>query len=605
MKILFQILLLLLFHCSLLAQSSSLDSSGLKIIQIVHVDSLLGTNGEGNNFQRLLGSVVIEHDSVHMTCDSAHFYQDQNTIEAFSNVVISKANGATATSDYIKYTGSNNTAFMKGNAQIMDDGKTLTTDELTYNIKTKIGSYNKGGTLQTDSTTVTSEIGNYNGYTQQTYFKNNVVVTNPKYNIESKELTYNIKSKIVKLLDESTVLTENSTIYTKGGTYDSKNESAIFDKRSTVENENQIITGNTLTYNEKTGQAVAIGNVIIIDTVKGSKITADKTEYNKISGYGKAIGHVHIDQDSGKTQLTANELEYNKKTGYVKALGRVILLDTVQKTTLLAGVVESNEYTKFMLATEFPKLISIADGDTLYMRADTMMSVRVKDVMIIKKVPSEINKKNKTRTYTYNLLIADSSFASENEQEPKLIIANRHVRLFSDSLQAVCDSFSYTQSDSMFRLYRNPIIWSKNQQTNADTIYMHTKDNKLSELNLLHDALLISSTGYATMYDQIAGSLIDAYFIQNEIQFVHVNQNAESIYYAKDEGGAYIGANKAEGAEIKIYFEDKAIRRLVILNDPKGVMYPMDKLPDDQKYLANFKILTDKKPKSKAEILED
>lgn len=220
-------------------------------------------------------------------------------------------------------------------------------------------------------------------------------------------------------------------------------------------------------------------------------------------------------------------------------------------------------------------------------------------------MPSEINKKNKTRTYTYNLLIADSSFASENEQEPKLIIANRHVRLFSDSLQAVCDSFSYTQSDSMFRLYRNPIIWSKNQQTNADTIYMHTKDNKLSELNLLHDALLISSTGYATMYDQIAGSLIDAYFNQNEIQFVHVNQNAESIYYAKDEGGAYIGANKAEGAEIKIYFEDKAIRRLVILNDPKGVMYPMDKLPDDQKYLANFKILTDKKPKSKAEILED
>lgn len=61
-------------------------------------------------------------------------------------------------------------------------------------------------------------------------------------------------------------------------------------------------------------------------------------------------------------------------------------------------------------------------------------------------------------------MIADSTFASDEEHEPKIIIANHHVRLFSDSLQAVCDSLSYAQSDSVFRLYRNPILWSKTQQ---------------------------------------------------------------------------------------------------------------------------------------------
>lgn len=585
------------------AQVVSIDSNGLKLIRITHTDQII--KREGDIFQRFVGTVQIEHDGITMTCDSAFLFLEKNYVEAFGNVNILKANGTNAHSDYIRYTGNNNTAYMSGNVSIVDGSNTLTTQELTYNIKTKIGKYNKGGSLTADGTTVTSVVGNYNGYSQQAYFKDSVVVVNEKYTIESKELTYNMKSKVVKLLNESTIITENSTIYTKTGTYDSKTSQANFTSRTTVESEDQIIIGNTMTYNDKSGIGKAKGDVYVIDAKNETKLTSKEVEYNKITGYGKATGNVVIENEGGKSTLYADVSEYNKKTGYARAKGNVEFRDTVEKSTLLAGLLEYNEFSKFMLASLNPKLITINEKDTLYMRGDTMLSVRLRDTADMKMMALRDEKKKNILGYTYKLLYADSTYKSEEKDEPKLIIANHHVKLFADSMQAVCDSIAYSQLDSTFRLYKNPVMWSKDQQCVADTIFIHTINNKLAEVNLRNNAFLISMTGYETLYDQVAGIFIDAFFENNEIYYVHVNQNAESIYYARDDDKAFIGANRADGAELKVYFVEKEVDHIVFVNEPKGNFFPIDKLQDSNKFLSAFKLHTDRKPKSKKEILED
>lgn len=590
-------------HCLMQAQGVKLDTAGLKMINIKG-DSLKGVKTETESYQRIIGSVIITHEETTMTCDSAHFYFDKNMVEAYSNVNITRSNGTNAHGDYIKYTGDNNTALMKGNVSIIDGTNTLQTDQLTYNLKTKIGKYYQNGTLQNDETTVSSREGTYNGFTKQSWFRGDVVITNPKYNIESKELTYNTNSKVIKFLDESTIIGESSTVHTTAGTYDSKNEVASFTKRTTVESEDQIITGNTLNYNDKTGYGKAVGDVIIIDVKNDSKITSKVAEYNKLTGYGKATGNVVIEQDGGKSILTSNETEYNKKTGYAKATGHVVFIDTAEKSKLISGQVEYNENSKFMLATQRPKLITLADKDSTFMRADTMMSIRVKDQKALKKIETLTSNK-KIKSYTYNLLTADSSWKSKTNDEPKLIIANRHVKIFSDSMQAVCDSLSYSQSDSTFKLYRSPVMWSKSQQSSGDTIFIHTIQNKLSEVNLKNSAFLISETGFKPMYDQVSGKYIDAFFVANQIDFVKVDQNAESIYYAKDDGGGFIGLNKAESAKMNVYFVNKELDHIVMLEDPKGVFSPIDQLKESDKFLSAFKLFTERKPKSKEEILED
>ena len=606
MKISIQIFLFFcLFQNSAFAQMPTFDSTGLQIILVKHADSAVGYNAENNNYQRLLGSVVIEHNGITLTCDSAHLFQSNEYVEAFSNVHITKVNGENATSDYIKYTGNNNTAFMKGAVQIIDGANTLNTEELTYNIKTKIGKYYKGGTLQNEETTVSSETGTYNGFTQLTHFKTNVEVTNPKYNIVSKELTYNMKSKVVRFLAESIINTDNSTITTSSGSFDSKNSNAVFNTRTTIENEDQIIIGNKITYNDQSGNAFASGDVIVVDVKNNSKLYSDKAEYNKQSGAGKATGNVFIEQEGGSKTLSSNQVDFNKKNGYYKATGKVVFIDTAQHSKLLSGVVEYNDNSKFMIATINPKLITVNDGDSLFMRADTMMTLRQKDKNELKKIITS-NKKTGNITYAYNLLFADSTYKSlDDSPEPKLIIANKNVKLFSDSMQCVSDSLSYSEADSMFRLYKNPVMWSKQQQANADTIYLKTIDNKLSEVNLLVNSLLISSSKFGNVYDQVAGNYVNAYFVNNEIDHVFVNQNAESLYYAKDDKEEYIGVNKAESSSMDVYFKDKELDHIVMHENPKGDFLPIDKLTQTDKFLGSFKLLTERKPKSKEEILID
>lgn len=591
--------------CSAQSQIIDFDTTGLKIIKISHADSILGINSEKINYQRIIGAVVIEHDGFIMTCDSAHLYRENNFVEAFSNVNIAKANGVNAHGDYIKYTGNNNTAYMKGAVTIIDGPNTLNTEELTYNIRTKIGKYYKYGNIQTEETTISSEEGTYNGYSQQTYFRKNVIVTNPKYNIESKELTYNIKTKVTKILDQSTIITDNSTIYCKNGTYDSKTGNAVFPTRTTVETDEQIIVGNKLTYNDQSGNATATGDVIVKDIKNDTKLFADKVDYNKKTGNGKATNNVVIEKEGGKNILFGQEAIYNKQNGYVKTSGHVVIIDTEQKSILRAGIVEFNENSAFMLATVSPKLITLAENDSLYMRADTMMSMRIRDEKKLAKI--NINqKKGEKPIMVYNLLYADSTFKSlPNEDDKKITIANIHVKLYSDSMQAVCDSLVYNQNDSTFKLYKKPILWSKNQQSDADTVIAHIANKKLKEVNLINNAFLLSLTGFETYYDQVSGTFIDAYFDSNQVKTVHVNQNAESIYYGKDEKEEYLGSNKSESSEMTVYFKDKKVERIVCIENPKQVFTPIDKETDATKFLSAYRLLTDKKPKSKSEILDD
>jgi hypothetical protein len=125
------------------------------------------------------------------------------------------------------------------------------------------------------------------------------------------------------------------------------------------------------------------------------------------------------------------------------------------------------------------------------------------------------------------------------------------------------------------------------------------------ELNLIVNSLLVSTTGYKGYYDQVSGAFINAYFNNNEIQKVFVNQNAESLYYAKDDDGNFLGANKAESSSLDAFFTNKELDKILMKDNSKGTFYPIDGMTEQQKYLSTFKLLESLKPKSKLEILNN
>ncbi|MFK5065512.1 hypothetical protein, partial [Klebsiella pneumoniae] len=70
--------------------------------------------------------------------------------------------------------------------------------------------------------------------------------------------------------------------------------------------------------------------------------------------------------------------------------------------------------------------------------------------------------------------------------------AYHHVRIYSDSLQAVGDSLFYNLQDSTFRLYKNPIAWTQQNQITGDTIYLYIQNKKPERIKVFENAMAIS-----------------------------------------------------------------------------------------------------------------
>jgi lipopolysaccharide export system protein LptA len=190
---------------------------------------------------------------------------------------------------------------------------------------------------------------------------------------------------------------------------------------------------------------------------------------------------------------------------------------------------------------------------------------------------------------------------NKNDSADRFFRAYHHVRIFSDSMQAVCDSLFYSGKDSIFRLFYDPIVWASNSQVTGDTIYMYTKNKQPNELHVFENGLMINKTG-AEMYNQIKGNRLFGYFKKGEIDNVRAKGNAESIYYVKDSEEKLIGVNKAQSDIIEMRFINKALNKVVFISAVTGTMFPLKQATEEDKRLRSFKWLDEKRPKTKFEL---
>jgi hypothetical protein len=162
----------------------------------------------------------------------------------------------------------------------------------------------------------------------------------------------------------------------------------------------------------------------------------------------------------------------------------------------------------------------------------------------------------------------------------------------------------FSEKDSVFRLYYDPVIWSGHTQIAGDTIYLFTKNKQPERLYVFESGLVVNKTKEG-FFNQMAGKTINGYFVNGKIDYMRVKgTQAESIYYMQDEDSAYIGMNRATGDVIDLYFKKDELKKVLFVNEVKGNMYPMKQIPADQRQLKNFKWLDERRPKNKLELFE-
>ena len=198
----------------------------------------------------------------------------------------------------------------------------------------------------------------------------------------------------------------------------------------------------------------------------------------------------------------------------------------------------------------------------------------------------------------------DSSFNLSKDTAIRYFQAFHHVRIYNDSVQAVCDSLFYSSEDSTFRLFKDPLVFSSKSQIAGDTIFLFTKNKKASRVYVFEKGIIINEVN-KQMYNQVAGRTLNGYFKDGQLDYMRVKGSpAESVFYPQDDDSAITGMNRCHGDVIDIYFANKEVNKVKFVNDVTGALYPLYQIPEDQKKLPLFNWQDARRPKNKLELFE-
>ncbi len=660
----FYYLILLVFAANINAaaqvtvpQQPTADS--VRIIIIEHGESLREKVIDSvTSLKTIAGNVILKEGLTLFYCDSATINAGTNIMEAFGHVHINQNDSIHTYAQYLRYVGKDRMAFLKKDVKLTDKKATLYTQDLQYDLKSSIGNYINGGKIVNSTSVLTSTEGTYYGATKDVYFKKNVHLVDPKYDIVSDSLLYNTQSQQATFITATKIKSKDGVdFYTTNGTYNLQTGQAFFGNRSIIKDSTRTYVANEMAYDEKTGIAQLEGNAIIKDSVNGYTILGNQifTDKNKNS-FLATRKPVLIFKGEGKdsTFVSADTLFSGVEKRDIYG-NKIIKTDTLIKTTYIRftdaafiipqkniDLQKNNAFNIDWLKPVMPKkedslfvyVFEIKEKDkqainldsskevALTKKADsTIAQIRVQETTATNKLPIEPNLLqaasgapadslyNKDSLLTRMLTKTDSIKKTDTIRATKDTMiryfeAFHHVRIFNDSVQAVCDSLFYSSEDSVFRMYQKPLLFNNKSQVAGDTMYLFTQNQKAKRVYVFENGIIINEAN-EQMYNQMGGRTINGYFKDGAIDYMRIKGSpAESIFYPQDSDSAYIGMNRSKGDVIDVYFLDKAVNRLKFINNVDGTLYPIRQRPQDQKYLKNFKWWDSRRPKNKFELFE-
>ncbi len=560
---------------------------------------------EGRYVQKLSGNVRLRQDSTLVYCDTAII--DLNDAILQGNVFIEQGDSLKVFADSAFYSGDTRQCDLFGKVVLVNGRQELYTSRLHYDLVNKVASYHEGATLTNGKSQLTSTHGYYHVNEKQVYFKGEVLAVDPEFTMRTDTLGFNTETQMVHFLAPTIISQKGSRIYCEGGFYDIENNFAEFDQNPQYERDGQRGRSRKMRYNGSTKEYTLEGDAYVEEPAADRKAYADVIRYNTDTEKAVFIGNVdyrdstqqisgqEVRYDSRNKQyqlsgrgrvsdppniIEADSIDFNNELGDGMALGNVIWQDTANDYTLLAFRLDYNKETEFInayggfgeLAEQGrPLMKSLIEKDTLYMSADTL-----------------------------------TSFKPDTSSDSRLLLAYQDVRIYKSDLQAACDSLTYSSADSIFRFFKLanlPIIWSDTSQFSADTIRMALKDKKLDRIWLRQNALVINSED-ERMFNQIKGRDNTVYFRDNEAREMLVEGNAQAVYYALDDKGAYVGVNETECSEMRLFFSNNQVESIKFYTEPKGKFIPMKEAGSSEtKKLEGFFWEKIRRPRSLDDLL--
>ncbi|MBS1647909.1 MAG: hypothetical protein JST67_11265 [Bacteroidetes bacterium] len=496
--------------------------------------------------KRLLGHVQFTtKDGMLMTCDSAYFL-DNNLIEAYSNIFIRQGDSLTITGKNARYDGNTKLGLIDGNVVCHDNDMTLTTTSLNFDSKNKTANYQTGGTIVSKENTLTSRHGYYFSESKSVSFKYDVLLVNPDYTMTSDTLVYLTAPKTAVFVSPTNIVSKKDKLYCERGWYNTQTQISHLTKKAIIYSEKNILKADSIHYFRK------------------------------------------------------------EQTGY--GFHHVELIDTAEKMIISGEKSYSNQKTGCMWVTERALLTKIMDKDTLFAVADSMLAFN-KNVKVLKKnIQDSVNsikkdtnllkeEKNKQIQYltkdTLNYIIKDSM----------VLKAYCCVRIYKKDMQGVSDTMIYTAYDSSLTLIHQPILWEKETQLSGIVIRAFLNNKKIDKIYIPENTFIIEQLD-TLHYNQIKGKTLWAYFSNDTLRKITVNENVQTAYYLQNSKKKFQGVNLCNSSMLVAKQKAGKLDQILFFKKAKANMLPMKGLNVKDIELEGFLWQGHLKPKSKEDLLK-
>jgi lipopolysaccharide export system protein LptA len=478
----------------------SLAVIGQRRIELVNADEFQGGRKEGRRYSKFIGNVHFIQGPTVIWCDSAFHYKRENYLEAFGHVrIFDTVDSVNITSERLEYDGDSKVANLRENVVYREDSVILTTDFLDYNISDRSAYYFNKGTINDGENNLTSEKGYYNSTGRTMAFKTDVVLVNPENTLKTDSLFYNMVTKIAITIGPTDIVSsDGTTVHTEeGGTYNMRVNRTMI-SAGEIETESYIIRGDELFYDQGTGSNSARGNVYMFSKQDNIIITGEAADNFREEGIIRVFGH--------------------------------------------------------------PVMKKVFDGDTLYLTADTLVSI------------------------------------DDSLDVNKRLLAFHNVKFFRDDLQGISDSLAYVLADSILHLYDDPVIWSEGNQIEADSINIVFENEQISTLNLVDNSFMIMQDTIMN-FNQLKGKLMTGYFENNDIDRLVVTGNSESLFYALDEeDNSMIGINRTLCSNMIIRFKENRASDISFYVSVESTFIPPHEIEEPDTRLKGFNWRVKEKP---------
>lgn len=442
-----------------------------------------------------------------------------------------------------------------GNVTFRHDSMYMYCDSaLFYQKSNSFNAYSNVRMEQGDTLFLFGDSAFYDGDVKIAKVRDNVRLENRSMVLLTDSLNYDRNVDLAYFFNGGTLLDDNNTLTADYGQYQTALKLATFIKDVRLENPDYTMTSDTLYYDTDSRLAYFVSPTTILS--ENNVINTRHGRFNTNEKSAILLDRSVLTQDDGLKTVIGDSIYYDDINGIVEGFGNVELTNLKDKIDTSGDYVYFNHQNDSAVVTGNALVIEYSTKDSLFLHADTFRLI----------------------TFYNN---AHDSVLYRN------VRAYNHVKAYRVDLQMIADSLEFSTLDSCITLYKDPIIWNNEQQLLGERIKVYMNDSTIDWVHIIDQTLFVQRID-SSLFNQVSGREMKAYFVNGDIYRTDVDGNVLLIYYPIDEDSVMIGMNTTEASFLSVFFVDKAVNKILITNSSSGVLYPMDQREPDKMYLSNF-----------------